>query len=149
MPLFRQRHTVEAFQWWPPGSPLHDFENTPVATTPDRRPGKIYAADEKSGHYYVAHDGSPHWLMPGEWIIPKAEQVWTAEAFNLSYEHVPDVPTPKNPEDISRERVAADWGLQQSASDVLKALYDTGGLADSTQPAVKRWLQHHALIAKD
>lgn len=153
MPKFRQRLIVDAVQWWPPGSPLHDAAGTPVAAPADPvalssscKPGMIFPHDSKSGWYYVLNSGLVHPLMPGEWIFPKVNQVWGNDTFEAAYEHVPDVPTPVTPEDKSREYVLLDKGLEEPAARLLKALYVTGSITPAHGARVRLWLASHGLL---
>lgn len=152
MPKFRQRLIVEAFQWWPPGSPLHDAKNTPVLTAAsavEARAGRIFAVDARTGFDYVLADGRLHPLMPGEWIFPKAYQVWGNDAFEAAFEYVPEVPTPKNAEDERRDYVLLEKGLETSGAALVRALYVTGAILPVHVEHVKKWLYAHGLIDEE
>lgn len=153
MPKFRQRLIVDAVQWWPPGSPLHDSAGTPVAAPADPvrlpssvKPGTIFPHDSKTGFYLVLNTGLVHPLMPGEWIFPKVNQVWSNNAFEASYEHVPEVPTPKTPEDEHREYVLLEKGLEEPAARLLRALYVTGAILPAHTAHVRKWLETHGIL---
>lgn len=157
MPMFRRRAVlVEAKQWWPPGNPLHDptmlHTNDPLDHL-DRVPtGKVAPStdygDLPNNYAINTGNGVTNQLHPGWWVVwyeCGSAKTWPPEAFGHEWEHVPDVPTPRTPEDASRDFVQQGKHLEASAIDLVKSLLNCGAIVPAQSPMVAEWLAKHGI----